>query len=305
MYIISMKHYLYRHIRLDKNEPFYIGIGTKSKEYSSLKKEYHRAYSKSKRNYIWEKITNKTPYEVQILFESDNYDFVKDKEKEFINLYGRMDLKNGILSNLTDGGDGSVGAVSNNKKKVYQYDLQGTFLKEYESLTEASQHGDFRNISYCALGNRKTAYGFYWKYEKIDKIEIEEKKPKKTCVKKGLFTKKIYQYDFEGNLIKEYDSIISAVNIYGKCIKFCLYKRIKTAYGFYWSYLKENKKTKFNNGKFKGKSLFRYDIDGNLVKEYKDLLSTSKELNIPRTRIYKVLNKNILYLDSIWKNNKI
>jgi hypothetical protein len=25
-----MNHYLYRHIRLDKNEPFYIGIGTKT-----------------------------------------------------------------------------------------------------------------------------------------------------------------------------------------------------------------------------------------------------------------------------------
>lgn len=25
------KHYLYRHIRLDKNEPFYIGIGTVTK----------------------------------------------------------------------------------------------------------------------------------------------------------------------------------------------------------------------------------------------------------------------------------
>ena len=25
-------HYLYRHIRVDKNEPFYIGIGTKNKK---------------------------------------------------------------------------------------------------------------------------------------------------------------------------------------------------------------------------------------------------------------------------------
>jgi hypothetical protein len=25
------QHYLYRHVRLDNNEPFYIGIGTKNK----------------------------------------------------------------------------------------------------------------------------------------------------------------------------------------------------------------------------------------------------------------------------------
>lgn len=35
----SGKHYLYRHIRLDKNEPFYIGIGTKIVKTS----EYRRA----------------------------------------------------------------------------------------------------------------------------------------------------------------------------------------------------------------------------------------------------------------------
>ena len=33
---------LYRHIRLDKNEPFYIGIGN-----------IKRAYNKSERNDIW------------------------------------------------------------------------------------------------------------------------------------------------------------------------------------------------------------------------------------------------------------
>ena len=30
MIVENGKYYLYRHIRLDKNEPFYIGIGTKN-----------------------------------------------------------------------------------------------------------------------------------------------------------------------------------------------------------------------------------------------------------------------------------
>ena len=48
------KYYLYRHIRLDKNEPFYIGIGTKVNKKSFLKvtSEYVRAYSKTRRNKI-------------------------------------------------------------------------------------------------------------------------------------------------------------------------------------------------------------------------------------------------------------
>ena len=43
--------YLYRHIRLDKNEPFYIGIGGDDKGY------YERAYHKiSHRNKHWKNI---------------------------------------------------------------------------------------------------------------------------------------------------------------------------------------------------------------------------------------------------------
>ena len=54
--------YVYRHIRLDKNEPFYIGIGTDL--------NYKRAYSKHSRNIYWQRVVNKTKYEVEILFDN-------------------------------------------------------------------------------------------------------------------------------------------------------------------------------------------------------------------------------------------
>jgi len=91
--------YLYRHIRLDKNEPFYIGIGKKEK----------RAYSTHKRSILWERIASKCEYEVQIIFDDLTWEQACEKEKEFIKLYGRIDLKTGCLVNLTDGGDGSLG----------------------------------------------------------------------------------------------------------------------------------------------------------------------------------------------------
>ncbi len=108
-YKLAIKHFLYRHIRLDKNEPFYIGIGTKQSTYAAFKTEHKRAFEKERENDIWTKIVAKTDYEVEILLESDDYEFIKQKEKEFIKLYGRINLETGILSNLTDGGDGVVG----------------------------------------------------------------------------------------------------------------------------------------------------------------------------------------------------
>jgi len=48
------KHYLYRHLRSDKNEVFYIGIGTKyDNNYRKYPNEYLRAFSHKNRNKYW------------------------------------------------------------------------------------------------------------------------------------------------------------------------------------------------------------------------------------------------------------
>jgi len=92
--------YVYRHIRLDKNVPFYIGIGKD--------KYLRRAYMKELRSKFWYRVVNKTNYEVDIIMEDIDYECAKTKEKEFIKLYGRADLGLGTLVNLTDGGEGNT-----------------------------------------------------------------------------------------------------------------------------------------------------------------------------------------------------
>ena len=104
--------YLYRHIRLDKNQPFYIGIG------GDL--DYKRAYSKQRRNKIWNKIIERTDFEVEIIMDNLTWNFVCEKEKEFISLYGRLDKKTGILCNMTDGGEGAFGRVYKPTKETIE-----------------------------------------------------------------------------------------------------------------------------------------------------------------------------------------
>lgn len=103
-------YYLYRHIRLDKNIPFYIGMGTVrfGLEQRNYTQKYNRAFSKKGRSRIWNGIVGKTSYEVEILCESNEKTIIFEKEKEFISLYGRIDNRTGTLANLTDGGDGST-----------------------------------------------------------------------------------------------------------------------------------------------------------------------------------------------------
>jgi hypothetical protein len=101
--MIKNKYFVYKHTRQDTNEVFYIGIGTKRSN-----SNYARAYSKLLRNQWWLNIVNKTGYSVEILEESDDRNFIFDKEKEYIKFYGRRDLELGTLCNLTDGGEGAI-----------------------------------------------------------------------------------------------------------------------------------------------------------------------------------------------------
>jgi len=98
---------VYRHIRLDKNEPFYIGIGKTEK----------RAYEKIKRNQFWHNVIAKTNYEVEILFDDLSWENAEEKEKEFIKLYGKRDNNTGCLVNITDGGGGTLGARHNEESR--------------------------------------------------------------------------------------------------------------------------------------------------------------------------------------------
>lgn len=96
--------YLYHHIRLDKNEVFYIGISRHNKRY-----KYKRAAQKDKRNPIWKNIVAKTDFKYEILLESDDISVIKAKEIELIAKYGKIRDCTGSLANITDGGEGTFG----------------------------------------------------------------------------------------------------------------------------------------------------------------------------------------------------
>lgn len=153
---IKNEFYLYRHIRLDKNEVFYIGIGKKYKEnFTTHSSEYKRAYAKEKdRSQFWKNVVSKSEYKIEIVLESDDYSFIKEKEKEFISLYGRRNLGTGTLVNLTDGGEGTIGripteiAIQKTKEahmiSIYHKDTKETF----SSIVEAAHK---YNINYGTL----------------------------------------------------------------------------------------------------------------------------------------------------------
>lgn len=258
-----MKHYLYRHIRKDKDEPFYIGIGTKSKVKTGFKtyeSEYSRAFSftkKARRNKIWRDIFNKTDVEVEILFESNDYEEIKNKEQEFIGVYGRIDSKTGILSNMTNGGDGTIGYYPSEQtkqrqrensalhgkygydnhlsKEVHVYNLDGSFIQSYGSGSVCSKalNVDVSGIYQCLISKIKSCNGFVFSREYLGAKISRTDKP-------GAWKKKeVLQVDMSGNIIMEYESVTKAARVVGtqttNISKACLNKK-SIIKGYKWRY---------------------------------------------------------------------
>lgn len=99
---------LYKHIRNDTKEVFYIGIGSTAK----------RAFCKKSRNPYWHHVVNKAGYSVEILFEDLGWEEACAKERQLIKEYGRKDLGLGNLVNQTDGGEGVTGLTHSEELKA-------------------------------------------------------------------------------------------------------------------------------------------------------------------------------------------
>jgi hypothetical protein len=159
--------YIYRHLRLDKNEVFYIGIGSD--------KNYKRAFSHCNRNRYWHFVVSNTDYEVEILLDDITWEQACKKEKEFIKLYGRKDLKEGTLVNMTDGGEGLINPSIEVLEKLKQPKTEDH--KNKISL----YHADFSGAKnpmygkgYLFKGEKNPFYGKKHSKDTLEKL----KKPK-------------------------------------------------------------------------------------------------------------------------------
>ncbi len=101
---------VYKHTLEGELSPFYIGVGTEK-----------RAYDFRSRSQEWKDRRQNKKVDVTILFKSEDRKEIYEKERYYINLYGRLNKKTGSLVNKTDGGGWLVGLVWSDEriKKIF------------------------------------------------------------------------------------------------------------------------------------------------------------------------------------------
>jgi group I intron endonuclease len=158
-------------------DKIYIG---KTKNFKNRKKQYKYLNSKNQRKlfYSFQKYG----------IENHKFEIIEEctleqlNEKEIYWIKQLNCIEKGL--NLTYGGDG--GKISyeseelrrlNSMKPIYQYSLEGDFIKEWKGATEAAKYLGFNNsnnINDCSRGKYQSTYGYRWKY-KTDIKNIKEK----------------------------------------------------------------------------------------------------------------------------------
>ena len=127
-------------------------------------------------------------------------------------------------------------------KKVQQFSLEGIFLNEYDSITDATEKlnkHNITNIRSCCTKKTKSAYNFLWKF-KDDDTSILDIVQKYKESGKGT-QKQVGQYDLNENFIQAFNSCREAARSinapYHVGISACCIGKQQTAYGYKWRYL--------------------------------------------------------------------
>jgi len=170
------------------------------------------------------------------------------------------------------------------KKTVYQYDMDGRYIRSYKSTLEAERITGVKHIYAVASGKKRSAGGFLWRYYKQPQISGR---------RNGKDGKVVYFYDRQKGGVERYGSIKESATSKKMC-----YRTIATA-------LKDTGHYATSYGVFSFRRLTKQEIakrvpqntqkreveqrrDGVLLAVYPSVREASRRTGITPTAIYNV-----------------
>lgn len=259
----------------------YIGCGIRSETQKLLDYPFHRAVKK----YGYKSFRRHT------LAVFNNAEDAYHLEREIVT-EAFIQSKNNY--NVAPGGICSAGTV--NKSKILQYTLSGKFVKEWDSITEASNHfkcspGTLRQALSAPFKSRA---GYQWRYYTPEfPIHI------------GYYnsTKRVAQYGVDGHLVKVWSSCKAAATSLGKKSDSAInrYAKAHKLYeGYQWRVIRNNTAVPDIIEEYKDKSIIlQISLNGSVIKEWnkQELYKTAQFKNVKDC----INGKTKTYKGFIWK----
>ena len=167
-------------------------------------------------------------------------------------------------------------------KPVIQYSIEGDFIKEYPSISEAKKVNNIHSgISEACKNRGSICGGFLWSFtdNPIKKRDIVSGKIKLKGIKKVA----IVQYSLQGKKIKEWNSMSEAAKYCGISVSSIrqVFSGVSTKAGnFMWKKIKKGKDIPETIPKYisRQKSVTEYDMEGKKLKSWITISEAAKSV---------------------------
>lgn len=157
--------------------------------------------------------------------------------------------------------------------KCYQYDLNGNYISEFDSMTSAANsiNKSFQGISKAIMFKTKCG-DYYWSTDKVEKLN--------TDVYNKVNPIKVYRYLINsGKFDKEYDSLSSAAEDTNTFL-INVSRSAKLGYRvdkYQFSFIKKDYYADAKTEYLKTRPVYKYDKEGNFLKAYNTQEEAEKE----------------------------
>ena len=221
-----ISYYVYELIDPRDGLPFYVGKGNGDRMYKHKKQAFQPKGSKInpyKSNKIRQIIESGNDLQYK-KYNCNNELDAFGLERKLIIRYGKRVDKTGMLTNLTNGGEGHTGGHI----PVKQYDLFGEYIQTHRSAKDAALFLGkmyYSQITGACRGKETSAFGYLWSY-------VDGQPKLRTKIKP------VFQWSLGGELVQKFISVIEAAKTV-EADPSGISKAIKTnrqSMGFIWSF---------------------------------------------------------------------
>lgn len=194
------------------------------------------------------------------------------------------------------------GAINHsNGIKVFQYDVNGNFLKEYKSYANAANElgKDQTTIRKAVEFKLRVEEKYYFNTDKVEKLDLS--------LYNNINKVKVYRYLCTGEFDREFESYgkagkesdSSPANIRKGCMLGYLVKN-----KYYFSTIKQKSFDKARKIQIETRKVYQYDSNGNFIKEYET--QKQAELDNPGSNITKSIKlKSLDFNNYMWSLEKL